>query len=104
MAVTILQQNLGKKGEALVLLMETAVIKGADLVLMQEPPSFDGNSNPAFDFLRAGRVLTARGRSSDWTVTTEDGLTKEAEGDVQVLVLGRRGHQGRVLRVVNAFF
>lgn len=33
----------------------------------------------------------------------ESGDTREAEGDVQVLALGRRGHQGRVLRVVNTY-
>lgn len=55
----------------------------------------DGNSHPASDFLWAGRVLTARRKSSDWTVSTEDGFVREARGDVQVLALGRRGHQGR---------
>ena len=76
----------------------------ADLVLVQEAPLFDGNSHLTFDFLRAGSVLTARRKSSDWSVTTEDGLTREADWDVQVLALGRRGHRGRVLRVVNAYF
>ena len=41
-----------------------------------------------FDFLRAGKVLTARRKSLDQTVTTEDGLTGEAGGDTQVLALG----------------
>ena len=82
--------------------METAVERGADLVLVQEPLMFNGNSHPSFDFLRAGRVLTARSKSSDWTVSTEDGFTREAKGDVQVLALGRRCHRGRAARVVNA--
>lgn len=73
-------------------------------MLVQEPPSFDGNSHPTFDFLRAGRVLTARVKSSDWAVSTKDGLTREAEADLQVLAFGRRGHRVRVLRVVNAYF
>ena len=57
---------------------------------IQEPPLFDGNSHPAFDFLRAGRVLTARRKISDRTVPTEDGFPREAGGGVQELSLGRR--------------
>ena len=85
--------------------MESAVKKKADLVLVQEAPEFHGSSHPAYDYLWTnGRVMTARRRSSDWTVSVESGLTREACGDVQVLALGRRGHQGRVVRVVNAYF
>ena len=35
--VVILQQNVGKKAESLVLPMETAVERGAEVVLVQEP-------------------------------------------------------------------
>ena len=100
----ILQQNVGKRVEALTMLMETAMERKADLVLVQEPPACVTTTHPGYTFLRDRRVLTARRVDSDWTVTTEDNLTREAEGDVQVLALGRRGHQGRQLRVVNAYF
>ena len=99
-----LQQNVQGTAEALTALMKTAVKEKADLVLVQEPPTFEGNRHPGFEFLRAGRVLSARRVDSDWTITTEDSYTREAEGDVQVLVMGRRGHRGRVVRVVNAYF
>ena len=99
-----LQQNVQGTAEALTALMETAVKEKADLVLVQEPPTFEGNRHPGFEFLRAGRVLSARRVDSDWTITTEDSYTREAEGDIQVLAMGRRGHRGRVVRVVNAYF
>ena len=47
----ILQQNVGKWGDALVALMETARERKADLVLVQEPPEFAGHRHPAFEFL-----------------------------------------------------
>ena len=100
----ILQQNVGRQGTALVALMETARGRKADLVLVQEPPEFEGHRHPAYNFLRAGRVMAARRIDSDWTVTTDDSMVKETGGDVQVLSLGRRGHPGRGVRVVNAYF
>ena len=64
-------------------MMETAVERGADLVLVQEPPAFEGVRHPGFDFLRTRvRVLAARRVDSDWTVTSENSYTREAEGDV----------------------
>ena len=100
----ILQQNVGGGVEAMTSLLETAMRERADLVLVQEPPAFEGVRHPGYDFLRAGRVMTMRRVDSDWTVTTEDSYTREAEGDVQVLAMGRRGYRGRVVRVVNAYF
>ena len=97
----VLQENVQGGVEALTAVMETAVRERADLVLVQEPPAFEGVGHPGFEFLRAGRVLAARRVDSDWTITTEDSFTRKAEGDVQVLALGRRGHRGRVLRVVT---
>ena len=76
----------------------------ADIVLVQEPPEYDGNRHSGYEYLWAGRVMTARRKDSDWTVSTEDKYTRAAGGDVQVLALGRRGHQGREIRVVNAYF
>ena len=63
-------------------LMETAVKEKADLVLVQEPPAYAGVRHPGFEFLRAGRVLSARRVDSDWTITSDDSYTREAEGDV----------------------
>ena len=85
-------------------LMETAVKEGTDLVLVQEPPAFLGVRHPGFAFLRAERVLSAMRVDSDCTITTEDSFTRDAEGDVQVLAMGRRGHRGMALRVANAYF
>ena len=87
----------------MVALLETAVRRKADSVLVQEPPKFEDHRHPAFVFLRAGRVLTARRIDSDWTVSTEDRFTREVGGNVQVLALSRHGHQERAIRVVNTY-
>ena len=47
-------------------LMETAVKENADLVLVQEPPTFAGVRHSEFEFLGAGRVMSARRVDSDW--------------------------------------
>jgi hypothetical protein len=84
--------------------MEMAVKRGADVLLIQEPPTFQHYSHLAFQYIWSpGRVMTARRITSDWTVSTEDRFMKECKGDVQVLALGRRNKQGRVLRVVNVY-
>lgn len=76
----------------MVALLETAVRRKADSVLVQEPSKFEDHRYPAFVFLQAGRVLAARRIDSDWTVSTEDRFTREAGGNVQVLALSRHGH------------
>ena len=81
-----LQRNVGGMAGALVSVMETAVKRKADPVLIQELPRYQGSSHPAYDYLwSGGRVMTARRKDSDWTVSVESGDTREAEGDVQVL-------------------
>ena len=79
---TILQHNVGRSADTLAALMETAVKRRADLILVQEAPPFQGSRHPAFDLLWSGRALTARRRDSEWTATTEDRFTREAGGDV----------------------
>ena len=103
MAVFI-QHNMGGSANTLVSLMETAMERRADIVLVQETPEYDGNRHPGYEYFWAGKVMTVRRKDSDWTVSTEDKYTRGAGGDVQVLALGRRGHQGREIRVVNAYF
>ena len=61
----VLQQNLGGRLEALMMLIETAMERKAGLVLVQEPPECEGIRHPCYDFLRARRVLTARRVDSD---------------------------------------
>lgn len=62
----ILQQNVGRDPEALAYLMEAAVERRADLVLVQEPPKNRGYSHASFDSLwTEGRLITARRKSSD---------------------------------------
>ena len=74
-------------------------------MLVQEPPKCKKNSYPAFDYLWTdGRVMIARRKGSDWAVSAGDGLTRKARGDIQVLAMGRRGYQGKIIRVVNAYF
>ena len=99
---TFLQHNTRKSDTALAALMQTALERKADIVLVQEPPEFRGNRHPAFRYLWRDRVLTAVRIDSNWTVSTEERFTKEAS-DTQVLALGRRGHSQRELRVVNTY-
>lgn len=68
------------------------------------PPGFGGDSHPYFESLgTGGRAVIARREDSDWMVASGGGYTWEAEGDVQVLALGRTGHTGKVARVVNEY-
>ena len=99
----ILQHNLGRRADAVVALMETAKEQKADVVLVQEPPALDGSKQPAFEFLRAGGVLTARRIDSEWTISTQNSFPRDTDGDVQALALGRRGHRGREARLVNVY-
>jgi hypothetical protein len=100
----ILQHNCRKGGEVLMALMETVVERGADVVLIQEPPTFQHYRHPAYQYIWSrGRVMTARRITSDWTVSTEDRFTQDCKGDVQVLALGRRNKQGKVVRIVNIY-
>lgn len=55
----ILRQNVGMNLKVLLLLMETAKERKADLVMVQEPPSFEDNSHPTPTFCGLG-VMTAR--------------------------------------------
>jgi hypothetical protein len=93
--LTILQHNCRKDCGVLTALMETAVKRGADIVLIQEPPIFQKYRHPAYQHIWSpGRIMTARRITSEWTVYIEDRFTKECKGDMQVLALGRRNKQG----------
>ena len=101
----VLQHNVGRSGDALHCPLETAVERGTDLVIIQEPPARLGYAHPGFNLLwTTGRTLVARRKDSEWTFSTEDGHTKYSGGDVQAIAVGVRGRTGKVLRVVNAYF
>ena len=105
MLLKVLQHNVGRSGDALHCLLETAVERGTDLVLIQEPPARLRYAHPEFDLIwTTGRTLEARRKDSEWTFSIEDDLTKESEGDVQAIAVGVRGKAGKVLRIVNAYF
>ena len=96
---------MGKSGDALHCLLETAVRRGTDLVLIQEAPARLGYAHPGFGLLwMPGRMLAAKRKDSDWTFSTEDSFSKDSDGDVQVIAVGRSGRTGRLLRIVNAYF
>jgi hypothetical protein len=91
----ILQHNSRKDGEVLTALMEMAVERGADVVLIQEPPTFQKYRHLAYQYIWSPRrVMTVGWITSEWTVSTEDTFTKDCKGDVQVLALGRQNKQG----------
>jgi hypothetical protein len=85
-----LQHNYQKDGGVLIVLMEIAVKRWVDVVLIQEPPIFQKYRHPAYQYIWSpGRVITARRITSEWMFSIEDRFTKEYKGDMQVLVLGR---------------
>jgi hypothetical protein len=47
--------------------------------------------------------MTVRRRTSEWTFSTEDNLTRDSKGDAQVLSVGRKNKTGRVLRIANIY-
>ena len=61
--------------------------------LIREPPEDGGWRHPALNLLwtKGHRALAARRVDLDWTVTTEGGLVREAEGDVQMLAGAKEG-------------
>ena len=63
-------------------------------------------SHPGFVLLwTTGRIMSARRIDSEWDFTCEDRITSgEAEGDVQVLAMRRKGKQERICCIVNAYF
>jgi hypothetical protein len=99
----VLTLNCWKKGEVLTAIMESGVELGADLVLVQEAPVFQGWCHPGFDFVWSpgGRVMTGVRRDTGWRVRPRPDLAQAAAGDVQVFDVSRRGH--RQLRVVNVY-
>jgi hypothetical protein len=91
----ILQHNCRKDGEVLTALMETVVERGADVVLILQPPTFQKYRHPAYQYIWSPRrVMTARRITSEWTVSTEDRFMKDCKRDVQVLAFGRQNKQG----------
>ena len=111
----ILQANVGTITEALHCVLETAKEKGADLVMIQEPPIGRGEFAPrhtAFEIIwprtttgRPSRVATAGRIDSEWNFSEETRFTEaEAEGDVQVIRATRRDRTGVPFRLVNAYF
>ena len=87
-----LQHNVGKSGDALHCLLETGMKRKTDLVLVQEPPLFAGYSHPGYDLIwTKGRTMAARRKDSTWTFSTEDNLSRDSMGDVQVIAVGKKG-------------
>jgi hypothetical protein len=85
-------------------LMETGVQRKADVIVIQEPPVDQRYRHDSYDFLwTTGRVMTARLKTSEWTCSPEDNLTRDSQGDVQLLALGRRGQKGRLVRIANVY-
>ena len=70
----VFQLNCRKSGEVLTAAMESGVELEADLVLIQEPPTFQGWRHPAFDFIWGGRVLTGVRKDSVWTIRVREDL------------------------------
>ena len=107
---TILQANVGKSTAVVHCILETALSRKVDLVLFQEPPTCKEDNifrprHPAYDLLwTSGRVMAARRNDSEWTFSSEDSFSKEAEGDVQVLSMRKRGEVIPKYRIVNAYF
>jgi hypothetical protein len=100
----VLQHNCRKSGDTVRALMGTGVQRRADVIVIQEPPVAQHYRHDSYDFLwTSGRVMTARLKTSEWTCSLEDNLARGSNGDVQVLALGRRGQNGRLVRIANVY-
>ena len=102
--LNILQHKVEKSGDSLHCLLETGLKRKSDLVLVQEPPLFNGYAHPGFDLIwTKGRTMAARRRDSTWTFSTEDHLTQDSMGDVLVIAAGKKGGKGRKIRIANTY-
>jgi hypothetical protein len=100
----VIQHNCRQSGEVLQALLETGVRWRVDIMLIQEPPMDAHYRHPGYGFIRTcGGVMMARRIDSEWTCSTEDRLAAGAEGDVQVLSIGKKGYVGQEIRLVNIY-
>ena len=100
--VYILQQNCQKSEVAWYATLESGLELGADLVLIQEPPTFQGYSHRGY-YLHSkrggGRAMTAVRISANLQYEVREDLGDEADGDLVILdiLLPER------LRIVNIY-
>ncbi|KAI5786092.1 Endonuclease/exonuclease/phosphatase [Pyronema domesticum] len=85
-------------------IMETGVRRKVDVILIQEPPMSETYRHPEYEYLRMGvGMMMARRVDSEWRFSMEDRLVQGAEGDVQVLSIGKRGYIGTEVCIVNVY-
>ena len=99
----IIQHNCRRSGSSFATLMQVAVERGADLVLVQEPPVCQLFTQQGYNILwTKGRVCTAIRKGQSWSASLVDRLTREGGGDVQVLEI--RNSEGELgARVANVY-
>jgi hypothetical protein len=81
--------------------MESSLELGADLVLIQEAPVYQGWQYPMYDYIWGGQVITGMWRDSVSRVQLREDLVQPGEGDMQILDVVCRGHQQ--VWVVNVY-
>jgi hypothetical protein len=64
----VLQLNCHKSSEVLTAAMESGLELGANLVLIQEAPVYQGWQYPMYDYIWGGRVITGMRSDLVWRV------------------------------------
>jgi len=99
--VKCIMQNCGRGYDATMMGLEKEIVKGEDVVMMQEPyEEREGYniSHPGYRLVRGGRTMTAMRRDRPLEFSEVD---KGGEGDVQVFDIKYQG--GRKMRLVNVY-
>jgi len=99
--VKCVMHNCGRGYEATMMVLETGIVWGADVVMLQEPyVEREGYniSHPGYRLIRGGRTMTAIRRDMHLEFSEVD---KGGDGDVQVFDI--RYPSGRKMRLVNVY-
>src|SRR5215208_6425285 len=97
----VFQANCEKKPEAMVAALESGLQLGADVVFIQEPPSFQHYSHVGYTLAYRNRTATAFRINTQWKWTAREDLDAMAEGYAQVWDLKFRNRPQ--LRIVNVY-
>jgi len=108
--LVVLQHNCARGGQVLEAVLDSAVRKNADLVLIQEPREIgekdSTRSHPSFTFIRGADGVQAKcwiavNRASRCQVTELRNLTTECTNHVQVVEVRMPG--GEVVVIANVY-
>ena len=91
----VLQHNCRRSGDAFTSLLQWAVAKDFDCILVSEPPSWQAYTQQGYDIWWDKRVTTIVKRGGSFSFSLFNKYTKACNGDVQYIGVKRRGCKGR---------